>query len=239
MRNVFLNFTLLQNVHNGESVLAPLWSLPYEMQMYVLLPGLFFLISLKIKHSEYALWLFGLFLAVNSWRSEIHGLPSLIFFPCFLSGVLAYKAVPGRLLPSWLWLPTIFSITSLFAFYPTTEVGWLCCFLLGLTIPRFAEITNATARRVAARIAKYSYGTYLLHFVFIWLIFDRLRFLPAWAQWALLFSALYACVFFVYHAIEAPMIRVGSRLAAIRIPKTGSPTPSLQRGQPVRPVAES
>src|ERR1700716_2264357 len=50
--NVLLNLLLVQNFRGGISVLAPLWSLPYEMQMYLLLPGLFYLISRRIRFLE-------------------------------------------------------------------------------------------------------------------------------------------------------------------------------------------
>lgn len=212
--NILLNLTLLQNFRGGESVLTPLWSLPYEMQMYLLLPGLFVLLSLKARNIEYMLWLFGLFLALHSWRAEIHGLPSLIFLPCFLSGAVAYRGIRKWKAPSWLWMPTLAAITLLFSLRSKMLMGWFCCLLLGIMIPRFREVSWGPIRRVAFSIAKYSYSIYLIHFLCIWLAFDRLQFLSGWLRWTIFFSSFCISVFVAYQVLEAPMIRMGSKLAA-------------------------
>jgi peptidoglycan/LPS O-acetylase OafA/YrhL len=44
LKTVLLNLALMQNLNGSPSVLAPLWSLSLEIQMYVLLPLLFILV---------------------------------------------------------------------------------------------------------------------------------------------------------------------------------------------------
>jgi len=228
--NVLLNLLLLQNISGGISVLAPLWSLPYEMQMYLLLPALFYLISRRIRFLEYLLWTLGVLLAANSWRAEIRGFPSLIFLPSFLSGFVAYRSPAKPTYPSWLWAPTLMAITLVFAFYPVSETGWVCCLLVGLAIPRFKELSNGAARKAFAVIARYSYGIYLLHFICIWFAFDRLKNFSAWTQWIAFVITAVCSVYFAYNAIEAPMIRLGSKVASSLVKRNSRQIYGPQRG---------
>jgi len=48
---ILANFALLQNLPRDHSVLGPLWSLPWEVQMYLILPFLFLLIVNKTSAS--------------------------------------------------------------------------------------------------------------------------------------------------------------------------------------------
>jgi peptidoglycan/LPS O-acetylase OafA/YrhL len=58
------NLLLMQNLIQAPSIPAPLWSLPYEMQMYVLLPFIYLLVR-RIKSVRFAvlLWILSLPLA--------------------------------------------------------------------------------------------------------------------------------------------------------------------------------
>ena len=110
------NLLLIQNLTKSGSVLGPLWSLPYEMQMYLFLPLLFVLLRLSKN-----LWRFILFeilsVAVAIFSFSHSWIPDFVLYvPCFLPGVLAYLLMRrGRAkLPSFLWPVTIFALTILF-----------------------------------------------------------------------------------------------------------------------------
>jgi peptidoglycan/LPS O-acetylase OafA/YrhL len=212
VKNVFLNLALLQNLHGGESVIAPLWSLPYEMQMYLLLPAVFYLLKWKERFVEYLLWMVGLFLATHSLWAEAHGLPGLTFFPCFLAGAVAYRGSQKYTVPSWLWPVAVVGITLLFAARPSGRTGWFCCLLLGMAIPRFKELSSPFVKQCVATIAKYSYGIYLLHLICIWIAFEELNIFPVVVKCLAFLAMLVGSVYFAYHVIEAPMIQLGSRL---------------------------
>ena len=95
------NLLLLQNLVTGVSILDPLWSLPYEFHMYLILP---FIYKLTRKNSSTlpltAAWAAVALLAViaaprfekyNATLSFFH-FPDPVFFACFLPGIIAYKA---------------------------------------------------------------------------------------------------------------------------------------------------
>jgi peptidoglycan/LPS O-acetylase OafA/YrhL len=90
------NFFLTQNLTQSISILSVLWSLPFEMQMYLVLPFLFLLLSrFRSIKSAFAIWLLGIVIACADWA--IHrGIADLNFLltryvPCFLAGVIAWR----------------------------------------------------------------------------------------------------------------------------------------------------
>jgi peptidoglycan/LPS O-acetylase OafA/YrhL len=94
---IISNLLLVQNLHPYKSVSAPLWSLPYEVQMYLMLPAIFFLLKrFPTKLSVLLLW-------VAICGAEPFAPVLLEYVPCFLGGVLAYQLSKERTfaLPSW------------------------------------------------------------------------------------------------------------------------------------------
>jgi peptidoglycan/LPS O-acetylase OafA/YrhL len=89
-RDILSNLLLVQNVTGSTSIPAPLWSLPFEMQMYFILPALF-LLTRRLKSALMlavgCLLVTGVVLA---WIHSGHGY-NLQYVPCFLPGILAYK----------------------------------------------------------------------------------------------------------------------------------------------------
>ncbi len=137
------NLLLMQNVSHTESILAPLWSLPYEMQMYLLLPVLYFLARSARSALLPVLWGVAVFLGMYLYRMDMPatvyfglrpGFPDLlVYVPCFLPGIIAYKLTKTRrlTLPAAMWPFALFVLTTLYLLRPSHKRGWICCLLLG------------------------------------------------------------------------------------------------------------
>jgi peptidoglycan/LPS O-acetylase OafA/YrhL len=212
------NFLLLQDITHTDSVLVPLWSLPYEMQMYFFLPFLFLLVWRTQRAWPILLiWALAVLAASHDRGLGRLGVPDFILYvPCFLAGVLAYELTRRwrPRLPGYLWPLAVAALTVLFLVQPDKWNGWFCCLLLGVMIPQFQEIANPAMRRASHLIARYSYGIYLMHFICLWLAFQAFGSAPMWAQWMIFLVAVVAFPVATYHLLEKPMIVAGEKVAA-------------------------
>jgi len=221
-RVVISNLLLIQNLVTKISVLGPMWSLPYEVQMYLVLPALYYL-ALKKRAVLYLCDLLAFFCGLGfliAWKSGGH-LNLAAYVPCFLSGVLCYS-LRDRIrafLPAALWPPFVLLLISGYCLTnlhgsPKFWIGWIFCLLLGLAINAFYSSTNKPLNATAERIALYSYGMYLLHVPVLYLVFmvlgiRNLVFGP------LLFVGLTVVFSFItYHFIESPLIDIGRKLSS-------------------------
>jgi peptidoglycan/LPS O-acetylase OafA/YrhL len=209
MRWLMANLLLVQNIPGIPNVASPLWSLPYEVQMYLVLPFLFLLLS----SADGGFRLAAIFVA-GSILSPLHHLSE--FVPCFLAGVIAYKLL-GHVrprFPAWLWCPTVVGAVVVYVWSPYSTT-WrreiLICLIIGVLIPLF-RANRGSISVEAAYIAKYSYGIYLCHTPVLWLVYRKLD-MPDWQRpiWVVLATA--AASVACYHAIERPLIDFGTRLA--------------------------
>lgn len=219
----FANLLLVQNITHSESVVAPLWSLPYEMQMYLLLPALFLLArSTRTAIPLFGIWLIGLIPALRPWYFDKSGVPDLLAYaPYFLSGVLAYKmtALVRVRLPAVLWPVTLAAITALYLRDPSTVHGHgpIGALLIGVAIPHFEQMRQPVVVAISHKVAQYSYGIYLTHFICIWLAFQGPVHLTTLARWVVFLVIGAAAPVALYHGVEAPMIRIGQRIASLRL----------------------
>lgn len=213
-RDVLANLLLVQNLTLSKDVLSVLWSLPLEIQMYVVLPLLYRFRRVRIE----LLWIYSAVLAAI-WpvmgripHTGFARLTVVYFIPCFLPGVLAYRhsKFAQRKLPAYLWMPFVLAVTAAFCWKPSEYSGWAACLCLGYAIPRFQELQ---ANRIAHNIAKYSYGIYLGHLFCLYLGFVYLHSQPFAIRCAVSLLSVIAVPPLLYHCIEEPMIRLGSRLA--------------------------
>lgn len=204
------NLLLIQNITLAKNVSDPMWSLPYELQMYLVLPILFLGLRASAGHLRLlVVYGGGVLVSMIHWVFQ--------FVPCFLSGVIAYdllKTVQPRF-RAWLWTPTVLAIVAIFTITPDSNAKWKwgsTCMFVGLSLPMFHQNTGAIAT-AAARIAKYSYGIYLCHLPLMWL-FDCKLTLPDLQRPVFVVIATGIASGACFHAIEHPLIRVGTRIAA-------------------------
>ncbi len=212
------NLLLVQNMTDSPSMPAPLWSLPFEIQMYLSLPALF-LLTRRLK-SPVTVAAGSLFLTVLLllWVRSGHGY-HLKYVPCFLPGIVAYKLSgrPGLGWPFQGWALLLWSSVALFMTLGTLEAGWFVCFTLGAAIPQFAEISSPWLRRASHLVARYSYGIYLTHYFCMWLAFMRLQSLQKVSQWFVFAAAVTLLPVFLYHFFELPLMNKGKKLAEERL----------------------
>jgi peptidoglycan/LPS O-acetylase OafA/YrhL len=160
------------------------------------------------------------------------------FAPCFLPGLVAYKfwRVP-RCLPAWIWPVFLALCCGAFLWLSGSqpiETGWFICFAIGLAVSFFREMRENPLTWLTARIARYSYGIYLLHYFAIWLGFQVCRGLHPVLR-AAIFGGVLACLsVLLYHAVESPLIAVGVRLSRKFMDHAGPF--GLKGGSGVRPA---
>ena len=230
--NLIANLLLIQNVTLQKANPGVLWSLPLEIQMYLALPALFFLVSrVRPWWGVIAFWwgvvgvwfLVGhisgtLPLSEGGIRSPAEALLKFSrFAPSFLPGLIAYKLWGRRrVLPAWLW--PLFLALLCCAFLRLSgkqpiEAGWFICLGLGLGAPVFQEMQGNALAWLGQRIARYSYGIYLLHYFALWLGFVVCKSLGWGLGIAVFASILVILPIVLYHTVEAPLIACGVRVS--------------------------
>jgi peptidoglycan/LPS O-acetylase OafA/YrhL len=207
---------LVQNLVHAKSIVNVLWSLPFEVQMYLFLPFLFAWVRCKrVLWPLLALWTVSLLAAWAQPRVAALDRASLLtYVPCFLPGVIAFVMPRIPILSSYLWPILIFGLVVVFTINPVMPMGSALCLVLGLFIPYFREIQTKAIRTISNRIATYSYGIYISHQFCIWFALGVLAARPLWLRVGVLSTSLVVLPIIVYHGIEKPMIRTGIRLAS-------------------------
>jgi peptidoglycan/LPS O-acetylase OafA/YrhL len=220
-------YCLFQNFFAVPSVPDQLWSLPYEVQMYLLLPVLFWA-TRNMKSEKFFVYLTIIFtvsfvVAPRLFKIKhqaffgYFALPNIpLYFSCFLPGIWAYLRFQEGMRPTMrsglLWM--VLSLATLMApFTYREEYRLIQALLIGATIPMVIDNASSIIKRGSHLIAKYSYGIYLFHMIPMVLYFRydwgpaEIIKLPACiAMW-------FALPVIAYHLIEEPFIKLGKRLA--------------------------
>jgi peptidoglycan/LPS O-acetylase OafA/YrhL len=215
IQNLTLEPTLIRY-----SIITPLWSLPFEVQMYLALPFLHRLLSRQNSAFLVAtLWLAAVILRVGmitaGWNTFV-----LHFVPCFLGGALAHQLgrtqrarLSGRVWP--------FAIAALLALYAGARdraesplLDYLLCLGLGALIPLFRDLPATPLTQLSQIVAKYSYGIYLSHAPVMWLAFFSLApYFKVVVQWIAFVGFIGLVPWAVYRWVEHPMIEFGRLLS--------------------------
>jgi peptidoglycan/LPS O-acetylase OafA/YrhL len=226
-QTIAANTLLMQNLTHGPDMMVQLWSLPREAQMYVILPFIFLLLRrFPSTITVLVLWLISIELSTV--------LPFFNYFPCFLGGVLAYQLsrertsqLPGTTFVGGLAILmvgyTAFNWSPASQFY---NFDFLLCMAVGVLIPNVKDINESFVTKVSQQIAKHSYGIYLGHIPIIWFSFVCLKHLPMVRQSSICAALLVVMPWISYKLIEAPMVRVGQRLAILNGPAPENPAPA-------------
>ena len=214
---LLLNLALVQNFVAGSSISSPMWSLPFEIQMYLLLPGVFWFIRREGRNGIAMLVSASLIIAVAEKALFPSGPWLTHYFPCFMAGVLAYAIVNRkRLFPGAAWPFAILATGVAFCWSGLSPLAqWGACLALGIMIPLFRDIGSGVAAKAASLVARYSYGIYLSHLPLEWLCFRKLQ-MPIWSRWTLYVALVSIVPVALYHFLEAPMIRMGRRVSFFR-----------------------
>jgi peptidoglycan/LPS O-acetylase OafA/YrhL len=229
-----LNLTLTQNMTRVKEpgVLGVLWSLPIEVQMYILLP-LCFLIAKRSSRDVGLMVATLIALGVIVAHAPIPGLWRLsvfLFGPCFAGGITAYHIARHRvkpIIPAWTW-PLLIGASSAVYFFLRPERGhpesaWLPCLLLGCCIPFVKNAPASVVTAAAHRVCEVSYGIYLLHVPVIWISFALLERAPTVLQWLAFLALITLLPVLAYRYVERPCVRLGQRLAHRRMPRELEP----------------
>jgi peptidoglycan/LPS O-acetylase OafA/YrhL len=141
------------------------------------------------------------------------------FAPCFISGVISYvlwfrvaHKLKATILP--VVLSALFCLYMVLGRNSQTGGAWVVCFALGLSLPWIADSQSMLLNTICHRIAKYSYGIYLLHDICISITGYILGKHVHWIMGvgvSLVSTGLLSMI--AYHIIEEPLIRLGAQIS--------------------------
>jgi peptidoglycan/LPS O-acetylase OafA/YrhL len=222
VQNVLANLFLVQNLVYDPNVLGSMWSLPLEIQMYALLPFIYWIVR-RGARLDLAVALWGLAVCLALVQPYVTGRANIAqYAPCFMGGVIAFCFAKQRpaVLPFWSWVLALSGTMVAFVLLTGDQAharlmpaSWGLTIAIGWLIPHFRETSSFAIRRISAVIAKYSYGIYLTHMIAFWIAFVKMgqaRF-SVHALVGLGLTSVFSAL--AYYLIEAPGIRLGTALA--------------------------
>ena len=221
------NLLLSQNLVPARNLLLPLWSLPIEVQMYLFLPLIAWVMRRHGVTAMATLWTVSVVVATLIVLREQNSrrLAMLLFAPCFIAGASAYfvsRDVSPKFSPRVGIIALLLAI-ALFSLTPVHLTGWYALLnrfrewlftgslAAGIVLMRNSDATRLTD--AAHVLAKYSYGLYLVH---VPVLAMAIRAVPDDTSprfWMLVLVSLSVLSWGAYHFIEEPGIRLGLRIA--------------------------
>jgi peptidoglycan/LPS O-acetylase OafA/YrhL len=209
------NLLLVQNLWRRPLAEGVLWSLPLELEMYLVLPALFaFAYRERTRWTLIVLWGVAC-LAARTYSSPPLGNGLFTVIPHFLPGVIAYVGfmrTRGRW-PAWGFGLLLAALIFWFERAPGVERGWAVCLVLGLALPYFRQIGSRWLSAASHLLAKYSYSIYLIHLICLAVAFHTFPQAPLALKLSLALVSTAGLSFGAYHLIEHPMILLGAKVA--------------------------
>lgn len=228
LATIFANVALVQDIAGLPNLQVVMWSLPVEVQMYVVLP-LLYLVARRREFWPMLLMIGAALASILFYRwasSDLHRIPGvwrfpvLQYAPSFSMGVFAYHLLRRRTnegtLSAAVWLPFVLACVVVTGTFVNSGNFWwmriLLCALLGVSIPLVRDSAPNFLTRAAHTVAVYSYGIYLLHMSALRFGFSYLKNQPFALQCVAAVISLVAFCFLGYHLVEKPGIALGKRL---------------------------
>jgi peptidoglycan/LPS O-acetylase OafA/YrhL len=221
LSTILTNFLLCMNLFYKPALNTVNWSLPYEVQMYLVLPLLYLAGKVYGLRGIIVLWCCAVVVALI--QPHVAGRLNIAqYAPCFIAGVASYFIGFGsmrRRLPFLGWPLVIAASGGVLAIGAAggflEPASWVMCLIVGLTAPMFVELRSRWLGASVALLARYSYGIYLTHLFAMWVALVILKDHSAWLRYGALVVLSGALPVAVYHLVEAPMIGLGTRLAKV------------------------
>ncbi|GIT98135.1 acyltransferase [Sulfurovum sp. TSL1] len=224
------NLLLIQNFTIPPDILGPLWSLPYEFQMYFFLPILFYYIKdtdTKWKMIFLFFILLLLFFVLKTKVDSVNKLLLYIQIPdyakwglCFIPGVGAYyaqKEYEGKIIPSQYILVVIVIILFARMINYHFFIQVFSAILIGFTLVLMNDNYGHWLKKLTEIISKYSYGIYLTHMLAIYLGFEL--FGATFLGWTVFLASLLVLPVLCYHLIEKPCIDWSKKYCSLKFSK--------------------
>jgi peptidoglycan/LPS O-acetylase OafA/YrhL len=216
------NLALTQNLTYDKNILGVLWTLPREVQMYVMLPALYFVVRGRRRYLSLGLWAVSVVLALVIPAISVR-LNVFRYGPCFMSGIVAYDLIRSKRwqweMPAWVWPIGIAAAILLFGPHDNLHLGlkiqraWWVSLLVGVVYANVREGSYGGLLPVLHWIAEHSYGIYLSHTVVMGFAFYTLSGVPMWVRIMVLIVGSIGVPALLYGAVERPLILVGGRVA--------------------------
>jgi peptidoglycan/LPS O-acetylase OafA/YrhL len=214
------NLLLTMNITDSLPAVGPLWSLPYEVQMYLFLPFIYFAAKrirnpLAILGGGFFIWF------VDNQIYKRTGFPDLLAYaPWFFMGTAAYFLWGRRRFSTgYYYLSLVLLIAIPFAWWKTVGeykagwVEWSVGIAFSLLLAMFHETESHWLRHASHYIAKYSYGVYLTHGTILWFTVEKLAGYSLVWRLPLCVTLLVAVPVILFHTIEDLFVNAGVRLA--------------------------
>jgi peptidoglycan/LPS O-acetylase OafA/YrhL len=222
---LFANLALVQNcLQNGE-ILGPLWSLPFEVQMYLVFPALYLMVRAGVGSSAAIFgWAIVCMISLEAARLlpkinahlaplALPDMPRVI--PMFLPGAIAYaNGIRAKRTVSWWWMLVFLAFSMALTAMRVERIRFaFICLGLGVMLPFLRECAVAWLVKVAGIGARYSYGIYLMHYPCMWFAFVVCNGWSLPLQWSIFSASLAVTCFVLYHFVEKPFINLGAAIA--------------------------